>query len=373
MSEKYSDISSKQVNDEILSQLVRTGVFNKQDYSKLRRLSGLVPDKEQWLRFLYGFVFSLGTIFLLLGIILFFAWNWSDLRTYQKLLLVEGIFLGSGIFALFTKSDNLSGQLSITAVCVMTGVVLAVYGQIYQTGADNYRLFMGWALLIVLPVMTSRFAPLWFFWAALMNLSIMLWVSQTWHDDYMHLRIGLALDSVNFGLFLIWSAYIYTRCTSLKIATSPYLDVIFKLIIPVSAKTDTGQYSSASEMPLWMFRIIYLVTLTGLTITLFQIIAIRSPYYTGAVPLVSYFSFLIIALYLLTITLAQYLTHKVLKDLFIYTVSLFSLCSLTCFIFYKSFEFFQHLGWLLSLFVIFLAVGSAYWLRKVQNDWKINS
>ncbi|VAW76005.1 hypothetical protein MNBD_GAMMA12-2672 [hydrothermal vent metagenome] len=56
----------------------------------------------------------------------------------------------------------------------------------------------------------------------------------------------------------------------------------------------------------------------------------HSPDYTREVSLVSYFSFLITALYLLTIALAQYLTQKVVKDLFVYTVSLFSLCSLTC-------------------------------------------
>ncbi len=40
-------------------------------------------------------------------------------------------------------------------------ILLAVYGQTYQTGADPYELFFGWAILIIGWVAISRFAPLW--------------------------------------------------------------------------------------------------------------------------------------------------------------------------------------------------------------------
>jgi uncharacterized membrane protein len=41
------------------------------------------------------------------------------------------------------------------------GVLQAVFGQIYETGADSYVLFLIWALLIIGWVAIGGYAPLW--------------------------------------------------------------------------------------------------------------------------------------------------------------------------------------------------------------------
>jgi uncharacterized membrane protein len=53
-------------------------------------------------------------------------------------------------------------------------VFLAIFGQIYQTGADTYELFTGWALLILPWVLFARFGGLWLLWLVLLNVGLVL-------------------------------------------------------------------------------------------------------------------------------------------------------------------------------------------------------
>ena len=45
--------------------------------------------------------------------------------------------------------DAVAGRISLFATAFLSGILLAVFGQVYQTGADPYGLFLAWALLIL--------------------------------------------------------------------------------------------------------------------------------------------------------------------------------------------------------------------------------
>jgi uncharacterized membrane protein len=64
---------------------------------------------------------------------------------------------------------------------VLVGVLLAVYGQTYQTGADAFELFIGWAVLIFGWVIFSEFAALWLIWLILLNTGAILYWYQVGH------------------------------------------------------------------------------------------------------------------------------------------------------------------------------------------------
>ena len=62
----------------------------------------------------------------------------------------------------------------LLAASALVGVLLAVYGQTYQTGADPYELFVGWSLLIFGWVAISRFGIIWLLWMAISDVGIVL-------------------------------------------------------------------------------------------------------------------------------------------------------------------------------------------------------
>ena len=49
---------------------------------------------------------------------------------------------------------------SCVLLSLLTGALLALSGQVYQTGADTFELFAWWAVLILPWVLVSRFSPL---------------------------------------------------------------------------------------------------------------------------------------------------------------------------------------------------------------------
>ena len=49
----------------------------------------------------------------------------------------------AAVGALLVGLDRAFGQVLLIAASVLTGVLLAVIGQVYQTGADVFELFVG--------------------------------------------------------------------------------------------------------------------------------------------------------------------------------------------------------------------------------------
>jgi uncharacterized membrane protein len=129
----------------------------------------------QWsLRALLGF----GAGHLLAGIVFFFAYNWADLPDLAKFAIVEGALVAAVVATLLLGLDRLHGQVALIAASVLTGVLLAVIGQVYQTGADAYQLFVAWMLLILPWTLTSRSAAQWLLWLVVAGIALALYGEQ---------------------------------------------------------------------------------------------------------------------------------------------------------------------------------------------------
>lgn len=140
--------------------------------------SFVYSGKEAWQLFLKIFFLSLGAGFMIFGVIFFFAYNWNNLHKFVKLGIIEALIIGLTITALLIRSNPLIRKILLTAAAALVGVLFAVFGQVYQTGADAYDLFLNWTLCILLWVIVAEFAPLWLIWIALVNTTVMLWFSQ---------------------------------------------------------------------------------------------------------------------------------------------------------------------------------------------------
>jgi len=186
--------------------LSETGVLPEKDVSRALAACGLTPDAAGWRRFFDRLFLMLGTTLLLAGIIFFFAYNWDEMGNFVKFALVQAAMLAAVLLAWQKGLDTLLGKISITAGAVLVGALLAVYGQVYQTGADSWGLFFTWALLVTGWAVTARFAPLWLILVALANVSLILY----WEQIIRSVRrpedavLYLILSALNIAVYVSW-------------------------------------------------------------------------------------------------------------------------------------------------------------------------
>lgn len=160
-------------------------------------------DRASWQKFLSRSFLGLGVSFSLAGIFFFFAYNWERLHRFAKLGLLEGLLLVLVLGLLLGKPNPLVRKTLLTAASLLIGALYAVHGQVYQSGADAFDLFVVWTLMISLWVWVANFAPLWLLYIALINISVMLYADQgapAWFES------GLSPILISLNL-LLWGAF----------------------------------------------------------------------------------------------------------------------------------------------------------------------
>ena len=165
----------------------------------------IYSDKEAWNKFLRLFFISLGVSFTTAGIIFFFAYNWADLHKFIKIGLIESLIVAIVSVVLFTKIRLDIKNILLTGASILVGVLFAVFGQVYQTGANAYDFFLGWTMFITLWVAISNFAPLWLLFIILVNTTLVLYSQQVAHD-WSNIFVCTLLFIINV-LFLISSIF----------------------------------------------------------------------------------------------------------------------------------------------------------------------
>jgi len=138
----------------------------------------LLYPADKWGMWIARLLLAIGSALVLCGIVYFFAFNWAKITPLVKLSSLQIGMVGCLIGAYICSIERTSGQIMLLSASVLTGVFMAVFGQIYQTGADAYQLFMMWSLLTLGWTVISNFAPQWIFWLGITNTFLILWWDQ---------------------------------------------------------------------------------------------------------------------------------------------------------------------------------------------------
>lgn len=197
MNDKIKNITFTRKIFYLLSQM--DGI-NKEKLDKIYSAAGFKPDKDSWYSFISKLLLSIGTLFTIIGIIFFFAYNWRSLHKFIKLGITILLLIIPALITIFSDLNKFHSKLLLLASSIFTGSILAVFGQIYQTGANAFDLFLAWTILITGIVAISKFQPLWLIWLALINITIILFSFQIL-DDW-------AFPYILFILFVINSAFL---------------------------------------------------------------------------------------------------------------------------------------------------------------------
>ena len=138
----------------------------------------LLYPNNQWGLWISRLLLTIGAALVLSGIIYFFAFNWEKITPLVKLFSIQFSIIGCLIGAYFYSLQRMSGQVFLLSGSILVGAFMIVFGQIYQTRADTYQLFMMWSLLTLGWTLISNFAAQWIFWLTIINIFLVLWWKQ---------------------------------------------------------------------------------------------------------------------------------------------------------------------------------------------------
>ncbi|NIC04960.1 DUF2157 domain-containing protein [Billgrantia bachuensis] len=171
-----------------LAALIERGAIPREQVARAVALSGLHPSRRAWAVFLDRLLLWLGTLALAGALMFLIAFNWTEMGRWLRFGLVQAaLVVAIGVYwwaagrgtANDSVVENIVARAALMAASLLLGVLLALFGQVYQTGADPWQLFFFWALLMLPWVVVARFDALWILWLGLLNLALALYF-RTW-------------------------------------------------------------------------------------------------------------------------------------------------------------------------------------------------
>lgn len=133
----------------------------------------LARDGESWRIWGRRVLLGLGAGQLLAAVIFFFAFNWQALPGLVKIAITLGATMLCAVGAL-TAGRMVIRQTLLVAASLMTGAVLAVFGQHYQTGADTWEMFAVWGVAILPWTVLAGGAAAWLIWGVVAQIALAL-------------------------------------------------------------------------------------------------------------------------------------------------------------------------------------------------------
>ncbi|WP_413189747.1 DUF2157 domain-containing protein [Psychrobacter sp. AT9] len=196
-----------------IEQLLNQGTLPTEKADTAALLLDVYPSKRTWLQFFDKALLIVGGIALVLSLVFFIAYNWLYMGKLAKFALVEGalaITIALYVALSFRQRFAFIRQLLLLIASIITGSLLALFGQVYQTGADTWQLFFGWAVLILPWVIIARFPALWLLWLGLINTVTLFYIDTSlffgidyYYQDFWQFTLITVINVIAFYLWLI--------------------------------------------------------------------------------------------------------------------------------------------------------------------------
>lgn len=180
-----------------LISLIEQGVIPTEQVAHAVQASGLHPSNRAWAVFIDRLLLWLGGLALAFAVLFFVAYNWAEMGHWLRFGVVQAAMVLAVGIAIWPKASPMVQRLALTSATLLVGVLLALFGQVYQTGADPWQLFFSWAALTLPWVWVARFELLWVLWLGLLNLTVGLYF-RTWGGPFGVLSSS---DAALWGLF----------------------------------------------------------------------------------------------------------------------------------------------------------------------------
>lgn len=150
------------------------GLIDKNNISQALETTGANNTNKQWYHFITQTLLWLSVLSTAFGVIFFFAYNWDDISTATKFVMIQVLMLVALFAYTQTKRYSNANTAILFFLALLLGSLFALFGQTYQTGKDPWQLFMIWTVFVTPIAFTSRSSSLWLLWLGLAFLTLNL-------------------------------------------------------------------------------------------------------------------------------------------------------------------------------------------------------
>ena len=151
------------------------------------------------------FFLLFSVVFLIAGVTSFTAYNWASMSNIEKLAVPSALIVVGLVAYLFLEKE-IYKNLAIFFSSFMIGTLFAVYGQVYQTGADVWILFRNWAIFLIIPMVATGYYSVMTLFSIIVAIAISFYL-----DLYLSGAIIPFLSSLIFGVILIVYPFLQKR------------------------------------------------------------------------------------------------------------------------------------------------------------------
>lgn len=181
----------------VLRRLARDGHLSAHQLDRaLARLRA--ARGETWHAFADKVVLAVAVALVVAGAVFFFAANWEGMSRLARVGLALLAHVVAAAAAVGLGTERTAGRAAGAAAALLIGPVLLVYGQTYQTGADAWQLFAGWAALALPFALLVRGTALWMVVLVLARAGALLWVNQVHGNAWLPAMVAaiVVVDAV---------------------------------------------------------------------------------------------------------------------------------------------------------------------------------
>ena len=318
------------IRDQLIP-LIEEGHIPKEKIDEALSITKVFPSEKDWLVFIGQLLLWLGGIAIAFAVMFFIAYNLDNIGKFVKFGAIEALIIIS-VFAYWKfYSHPIASKVSLLSASILLGVLLALYGITYQTGADTWQLFFTWAMLITPWVIIGRFPALWIVWLTLLNTTIILYEST--FNSLLFSSYNSTMDTLAF-LF------------------------IFNTLALLIWEFLSNKFVWLNER--WAVRL--LAFGSGISITWLIMDAIFET------------KNILSALIWLAWIVSFYFFYRYTKhDLFMLSgIALSSIVVAASFLLKVLFETDMNIGSLFvsTILIVGMSAGAAFWLKKIQKEWQ---
>ena len=168
-----------------LDQLARDYRLSEPAIALALDLTGSRPDAAAWRAFAIRLLNAAGIAAAGAGAIFFVAANWQHFGAIGRFALLQIAFIACVALAWWRPPPHPLGPAALVLATLLTGGLLALFGQSYQTGADVYELFLAWAALTLPFAFAGASGAVWATWWSVLNVGLALYCGWLGPNHFM--------------------------------------------------------------------------------------------------------------------------------------------------------------------------------------------